>query len=230
MKCLSSFSLKIIAIITMTLDHILYFIGLKGGIEIPIWFGYLGKIAAPIFFFLIIEGFMHTRSKKKYLLRLGMFGAMMIPIDIIFGISNNIFLSLALAVLIMFMLENIKNKKKIAISIVGLIVFTIASFVTESSIYGVGMTYIFYFFRERKVIMAIMYGAFSLSPVIATIGAIDMYDKLFLYDYQWMMILALPIILMYNGKLGLKNTFSKWMFYIYYPLHLIALSVLCKVI
>ncbi|MGL4760137.1 MAG: TraX family protein [Sarcina sp.] len=230
MKFLNSFSLKIIAIITMTLDHILYFIGAKAGLEIPIWFGYLGRIAAPIFFFLIVEGFVHTRSKKRYLLRLGIFGAVMIPIDIVLKISNNIFLSLALAVLIMSMLENIKNKKKIAISAVGLVVFTLASFVTEASIYGVGMTYIFYFFRERKVAMSILYGVFSLLPVILAIGSTDMYDKLFLFDYQWMMILALPIILMYNGKLGLKNKFSKWMFYIYYPLHLIVLTILSEIL
>lgn len=230
MKYLSSFTLKILAIITMTLDHILYFIGVKGGVEIPIWFGYLGKLAAPIFFFLIIEGFFHTRSKNKYLLRLAMFGGLMIPIDLILQIGNNIFLSLTLAVLIMLMLENIKNKKKIVLSVVGLIVFTLASLVTEASIYSVGMTYIFYFFRERKMVMSFVYVLFSLYPVITTIGSVDMYDKLFLFDYQWMMILALPIILMYNGKLGLKNTFTKWMFYVYYPLHLTVLALLSNVV
>lgn len=225
MKCLSSFSLKMIAIITMTLDHILYFIGVKGNIEIPIWLGYLGRIAAPIFFFLIIEGFVHTKSKKKYLIRLSMFGALMIIIDIVLGISNNVFLSLALAVLIMMMLENIKSKKRVLISLIGLLVFTLASFVTEASLYGVGMTYIFYLFRERKLIMCFAYILFSLFPVMGAIGSLDMYDKLFLFDYQWMMIFALPIILMYNGKLGLKNVFTKWMFYFYYPIHLIILAL-----
>ncbi|MGL4990505.1 MAG: TraX family protein [Sarcina sp.] len=230
MKCLSSFWLKIIAIISMTLDHILYFMRIKGGIEIPIWFGYLGKIASPIFFFLIIQGFVHTKSRKKYFLRLAMFGLIMIPIDIVLGIGNNIFLSLALAVLIACMLENIKGKKNIGISIVGLIVFTLASLVTEASLFGVGMAYIFYLFRERKIVMAITYSLFSLFPVIASIGSPEMYNQLFLFDYQWMIIFALPIILMYNGKLGLKNTFTKWMFYIYYPLHLITLALLSKII
>ncbi|MEG2289415.1 MAG: TraX family protein [Clostridium sp.] len=230
MKYLSSFSLKIMAIITMTLDHILYFIGAKGGVEIPIWFGYLGRLAAPIFFFLIIEGFFHTKSRKKYLLRLAMFSGLMIPIDIMLGISNNIFLSLTVAVLIMLMLENIKNKKKTALSVVALIIFTLAAFVTEASLYGVGMTYIFYFFRERKVLMASTYTLFSLFPVITSIGSSDIYDKLFLFDYQWMMIFALPLILMYNGKLGLKNTFTKWIFYVYYPLHLTVLALLSTVV
>lgn len=54
MKKLDSFTLKIIAIITMLLDHIYTYIG--PSMSIPIWFGYLGKISAPIFFYLIIEG------------------------------------------------------------------------------------------------------------------------------------------------------------------------------
>ena len=44
---LSSFALKVIAIIFMVLDHVLTYVP---GVNIPIWFGYLGKLAAPIFF------------------------------------------------------------------------------------------------------------------------------------------------------------------------------------
>ena len=47
---LSSFQLKIIAILFMTLDHIYTYLNGVSGIEIPIWFGYLGKVSAPIFF------------------------------------------------------------------------------------------------------------------------------------------------------------------------------------
>ena len=51
MRKLDSFTLKIIAMIFMLMDHILTYIRTNGGVSIPIWFGYFGKIAAPIFFF-----------------------------------------------------------------------------------------------------------------------------------------------------------------------------------
>lgn len=230
MKKLSSFILKIIAIITMLLDHIYTYIG-GTGIDIPIWFGYLGKIAAPIFFYLIVEGFFHTRNRKKYLFRLASFGVVMVCIDKILGIGNNIFLSLSLAVVLMMFLEKIKdiNANKI-VMIIGAIVTSSLFLFTEASIYGLVMVIIFYLFRNKKVIMSILYGIFSLSPVLMAIGTGNMYEQLFLFDYQWMMIFALPFILMYNGRLGLKNKFTKWMFYIFYPAHLILIVLLTKIL
>lgn len=57
----NSFQLKVIALIFMILDHIYTYMGSVSGINIPIWFGYLGKLAAPIFFYLIVEGFLRPR-------------------------------------------------------------------------------------------------------------------------------------------------------------------------
>ena len=65
---LSSFWLKVIALITMTIDHI----GLTFGID-P--FRYIGRLALPLFCFMIAEGVIHTRNFKKYALRLGIMAA-----------------------------------------------------------------------------------------------------------------------------------------------------------
>ena len=64
---LSGFQLKYIALITMVFDHIHYFFHYTG--EIPIWFAMIGRLAAPLFLFSVIEGFIHTRNRKKYFLR-----------------------------------------------------------------------------------------------------------------------------------------------------------------
>ena len=228
MKKLSSFTLKIIAIISMLLDHIYTYIG-GAGMDIPIWFGYLGKIAAPIFFYLIVEGFFYTRDRNKYLFRLASCGVVMIGIDKILGIQNNIFLSLSLAVVLMMFLEKIKdsNSNKI-VMIIGAIVTSFLFLFTEASIYGLAMVIIFYLFKNKAIIMSILYSLYSLLPVLMAIGSDNMYEQLFLFDYQWMMIFGLPFILMYNGKLGLKNTFTKWMFYIFYPAHLIIIVLLTR--
>ena len=65
---LSGFQLKYIALITMVFDHIHYFFDYTG--KIPIWFTMIGRLAAPLFLFSVIEGFIHTRNRKKYFLNI----------------------------------------------------------------------------------------------------------------------------------------------------------------
>ena len=65
---LSGFQLKYIALITMVFDHIHYFCDYTG--KIPIWFTMIGRLAAPLFLFTVIEGFVHTHNRKKYFLKI----------------------------------------------------------------------------------------------------------------------------------------------------------------
>ena len=59
------FTIKIIALILMLMDHIGEFFP-----DSPIWFGWLGRLAAPLFVYALAVCFHHTRNRKKYLLRL----------------------------------------------------------------------------------------------------------------------------------------------------------------
>ena len=65
---LSGFQTQIYALITMVFDHIHYFFDYTG--KIPIWFAMIGRLAAPLFLFSVIEGFIHTRNRKKYFLKI----------------------------------------------------------------------------------------------------------------------------------------------------------------
>ena len=65
---LSGFQLKYIALIAMVFDHIHYFFDYTG--KIPIWFAMIGRLAAPLFLFAVIEGFVHTHNRKKYFLKI----------------------------------------------------------------------------------------------------------------------------------------------------------------
>lgn len=60
--------LKIIALVTMLLDHIHYFFGFTGWI--PEWFSMLGRLSAPLFLFCVVEGFSHTSNRRRYYLRI----------------------------------------------------------------------------------------------------------------------------------------------------------------
>lgn len=67
-KGLTGFQLKYIAMALMVLDHIHYFFEFTG--KIPIWFSMLGRLAAPLFLFCLIEGFTYTHNRKKYFLQI----------------------------------------------------------------------------------------------------------------------------------------------------------------
>lgn len=225
-----NFTLKIMAIIFMTMDH-MYTI-LPKEFNIPIWFGYFGKLAAPIFFYLAVEGFYYTSSRKKYISRVLSMGLVMVFVDIVFKIHNNIFLSIGFGLLMLSGIELLKNSIQDNINKLKGIVLTVLFFIlgltTEASLYGVGMFLIFYLFRNNKLVTYFVYSLFSLFslfPLINFIGP-DFLEAAMLWDYQWMMIFAIIPISMYNGKLGLNNRFTKWLFYWFYPLHLIVLTVI----
>lgn len=222
-----NFTLKIMAIIFMTMDH-MYTI-LPKEFNIPIWFGYFGKLADPIFFYLAVEGFYYTSSRKKYISRVLSMGLVMVFVDIVFKIHNNIFLSIGFGLLMLSGIELLKNSRQDNINKLKGIVLTVLFFIlgltTEASLYGVGMFLIFYLFRNNKLVTYFVYSLFSLFPLINFIGP-DFLEAAMLWDYQWMMIFAIIPISMYNGKLGLNNRFTKWLFYWFYPLHLIVLTVI----
>ncbi len=72
---LSETGLKWIALVTMVLDHIHYFFGFTGAI--PQWFSMVGRLGAPLFLFCLVEGFTHTRSRKKYFAKVYTISAVM---------------------------------------------------------------------------------------------------------------------------------------------------------
>ncbi|NFR85971.1 MULTISPECIES: TraX family protein [unclassified Clostridium] len=226
MKKLNSFTLKTFAIIAMIMDHIFTYL-MSTSIHVPLWFSSIGKLASPIFFYLIVEGFFHTKSKKRYFARLAIFGGVMIILDTILGIHNNIFLSLSLSVLLLICIEyfrNIEDKKKKILLVIPILGIGFLYFNTEASIFGFVETLIFYFCREKKVLLSILFVSFYGLFLATVLQAKN--PLIFTVNNQWMSVFAIIPILMYNGKLGLKNTFTKWMFYIVYPLHLTIIILL----
>ncbi len=219
---MSTFLLKILAIIFMLMDHMYRL--LPG---YPLWFSYVGRLAAPIFFFLIIEGFYHTRDRKKYMLRLFVFGILMIGVDYLIGINYNIFLSLGCGVAMLIGLDNVKQTNgESASPILFTVISGTAMLFTEASYYGLGIILIFYWCRDKKGLMLIFYALLSLIPSLlyARSGMLRM--DLLIYHYQWMMIFAFPFFLLYNGKKGHSSFIAKWAFYLFYPVHLIVFRLI----
>ena len=105
---MTSFVLKIIALISMVCDHTGYII--FGGFA---FMNYIGRLAFPIFAFLITEGYIHTSNFKKYFSRLLIFAVIsQLPYILLFnnGFTLNILFTLTLGLLTITVYEKINNK------------------------------------------------------------------------------------------------------------------------
>lgn len=215
---LSNFALKIIALFCMTCDHIA-----DSLLVPPNYLNVIGRLAFPIFAFQITEGYIHTKSLKKYFIRLIIFAIIsQLPFMLFsntFGasFSLNIFFTLSLGLLAIYLYNKISNK--FLGVFFGILISIIASLLhTDYGAFGVLIIMIFYIFKDKKVLMTTAYTFICILYFL---------DKLILTNFSIICILLLVatilsiiFILLYNGKQGKK---FKYFFYIYYPLHLLLL-------
>lgn len=227
---LTVFQLKLIGIIFMLGDHLYTFLPNY----FPIWFKYTGRIVAPIFFFLAVEGFIHTQSRKDYVGRLFTAGFLMAwgnyAVNWILRsqfssvspsvpeLYNNIFLSLALGVSILRTIVWLQTQNQLwkqIFGVFGIIFLALVLLITEASYYGIAMIFIFYFCRNSPVVLSVLYSLFCLFLFSGVLSNTLLFGR---ESFQWMMVFALPFFWLYNGELGNKR--FKYLFYIFYPLHL----------
>lgn len=213
---MSSFVLKIIAIITMFIDHIGY--AIFGHFS---FFNYIGRIAFPIFAFQISEGYIHTKNLKKYSFRLFIFALIsQIPFMLFHSIIStdfylNIFFTLLLGLSCIYIYD--KSKYKFIAILFSIVVALIAEFShCDYGFYGVAIILVFYIFKSNITKASI---AFTLATTIKYIIPIIKYGLY--YQYLYLLICTLiPVIFisLYNGKKG-KDT--KYLLYLFYPIHLL---------
>ena len=203
-QCLDSFQLKCIAIVSMALDH-------TGAVLYPsqIWLRCLGRIAFPIFCFLIVEGFFHTHDVRRYMGRLGVFALISeIPYDLAFrGVPleyahQNVFFTLLIGIGMMVLLE--RNREWPVKAVILLLAMWLAVLIrSDYNFRGVLLIFVFYIFHESRwlAVTAGGFWNFLYQGVIQKYGVLS----------------VLPLAL-YNGERGRK---MKYFFYIFYPAHLL---------
>ncbi|MBO4456488.1 MAG: hypothetical protein J5802_02075 [Butyrivibrio sp.] len=241
-KGLDSYRLKLIALVFMILDHIhTYLLHSQ-----PEFISLITRFVAPLFLYLMIDGFYHTRSRKKFLIRLFVVGIIMKIVNYaIFEVFsridpvkydyyldwNDIILTLAFLFAFVWCLENVRQRKRKILNIFLAIITAILSIFCEGGIYLLPIAFVVWFFHEKKHLQLVgisvwcivilvfgLYNYFTAKPC-------DLYHYLCM-DSQWAMISVIPFILLYNGKRGKNTAFSKYMFYVIYPLHLWILLIL----
>lgn len=192
----------------------------------PTFFNVIGRIAFPIFAFQITEGYIHTKNLKQYFLRLGIFALIsQIPFMIFLnsiGINKftlNVFFTLILGLLCITIYDKSKNKS-LGILLVLLLMILSELLKCDYGYYGIVLTFLFYLFKNKKSYMNI-----SVTFLIIVKYFIDYINKPHIYQIYLAIgtILSLLFINLYNNKKG-KNI--KYLLYIFYPLHLIILSIL----
>lgn len=230
-------TLKMIAILSMLTDHIgaviieqVYlnpsseaaFLAMVETSSGQMWYGIdmvlrtVGRIAFPIFCFLLVEGFLHTRNVKKYAERLLLFAVVSeIPFDLaVFGTwlelsHQNVFFTLLVGLMV---LEEYKKSigNPVRQAFVILIGCGATSFLKcDYDMTGVVLVLLLYVFWDNKKLQTIFGGLLAALESLACFGA--------------GMLSFIPIR-MYNGKRGERNL--KYFFYWFYPVHLLALFLL----
>lgn len=213
MKVLTDgFTLKIIAIVAMLIDHI-------GAVLYPnvILLRLIGRLTMPIMAFLIAEGFHYTKNRRKYLARLLIFGVIsQLPFMWAFDTGTlNVMFTLALSVLYLIVDESAVNHyAKVLISIVIILV----SFWCDWSFIGVLLVLAFYKFRGNFKMQAASFSAVVL--IMLMFYAISATGPGYLVNLA--VLAALPLLYFYNGKRGRD---IKYFFYAFYPAHLLALFI-----
>lgn len=217
---MSSFVLKIIGIITMFIDHLSYAIFAKSS-----WLNYIGRLAFPIFAFGISEGYIHTKSKKNYLMRLFLFAiASQFPFMLFrsmftTGFALNIFFTLFLGLVAIIGYEQCKNKA-IGLLLVVCLGLTADVLKTDYGYFGIFVIFIFHIFKENKLYMNLSFIALCLLKYIPLFIRYNFYIPYLLFCVGT--ILSLVFINLYNGK---KGKDAKYILYGFYPAHLILLYV-----
>ena len=215
---LSGFTLKIVALITMIIDH-------TGAVLFPEIeeFRIIGRIAFPIYVFLVVEGVFHTSNIKRYLIRLLVFAAISeIPFNLmvsnsIFNIHfQNVFFTLAIGVAMMWAMNVIAEKymNPMLSTFCLLIALVVAWFAkVDYAAYGIALMYLFYCYRYQRIIACV-----GMAVASVVFGGI-----------QWLAILSIPFILLYNGERGRVYLSGKWLkytFYGLYPIHIMVLVLI----
>ena len=244
MQRLNAFQLKLLMAGLMVFDHLHDIPGLVGPMTAGI-LHVLTRCVAVWFAFAAVEGFIHTRDRIRYALRL-IFASLIMTVGNTLlnlllashglAITNNIFTTLAagVVVLTLFFADDVVIIKSPWLRIpLGIFITILGMVGNEGGLVILPFMLITYAFRANKVLRNSLYFllsavlfalSFSLYP--STIETITM----LLYNSDWFFISVLPFIALYNGQRGPKTRFSQYFFYVFYPLHLWVIYVIAYLV
>ncbi|MBO4411064.1 MAG: hypothetical protein J5794_02635 [Lachnospiraceae bacterium] len=244
--------LKIIACVTMLIDHLtacLYDVARVVPVNHQTEWIYqilrgIGRMAFPVYCFFLIQGVIHTKSKWRYIVRIGIFALISeIPFDLalqgnwfvtryqnvdftlLFGLSAVMFLQWA-------------SRWKGNLKILGYVLFaaiTVGLGILANRLrvdYGMGGVFQIAIMGLLTVPLDEIRPGLSQSVWFrVTVCAIAIFVCSFVSrnSFELLALAALPFLALYNGKPGPKNKLTKWGGYLFYPVHLAVLAMILVV-
>lgn len=219
---LTNNQLKIIAMVSMCLDHV--------GVQLlpqVLWLRMVGRLAFPIFAYMIAEGCRYTQNRMRYLLQLAILG---IGCQTVFFIAardwyQGILITFTLSVSVIFSIDAFLKRRNtprlllmtgvvlstIFLSVAAPILFKESGFCVDYDFLGVFLPVGVYFARNKPEKLLV------LSSVMIIMCATSA-------PIQWVSMLAVPLLLLYNGTRGRAK--MKYVFYVFYPVHLVIIFLI----
>lgn len=243
---ISQEGLKLLASVAMLLDHMgatlilsgYYAVAQRGGAAVNDWLRLyyilriIGRVAFPLYCFMLVEGFHHTRNVKKYMLRLGI-GMLLaeIPFDLALNgtlvdwSSNSVMVTLLLGCMMLLTMEKTANRFLKA----GLIVpFYLLAELLQTDYAGHGILIIAMLALTRGLPKEKLLRTVALIPLLwfggtVPIGSVRVPMEIF-------GLVSLVPMFLYDGRKLTRNKAVQWGFYLFYPVHLLVLWGLHTVI
>ena len=220
---ITSMILHIIAMVCMLCDHLWATI-----IPGNDWLTCIGRIAFPIFAFLIVEGYFHTHNLKKYVGRLLLFAIISeLPFNLLMGsrffypIHQNVLWTFLLGIALIHWNEKAKQKNKwwltIIVGIVSIILAFVLGLFTMVDYYQAGVItlLVFYFFRGRKwwnfLAQFLLLAYINIEILSGYAYEIQLFGNTYYFVRQGFALLALIPIWLYRGKQGPYKTHNKYL-------------------
>jgi hypothetical protein len=234
----SSATLHIIAMATMLIDHLAKYVNYSNNLIVS-----LGRLAFPIFAFMIVEGYFHTRNLRRYLLRMLIFAIVSeIPYNLMesgkvfYRYDQNVMWTFLLSLCCVWVIDQIRKKGKLWLSILSGIVVTIFGYLASSYLFldylgsGVLMVLIFYYLHERKwwcyLLQFIL--LFFINVVMLSGGGgyeFTLFGSQFEFPIQAFAMFSLIFIWLYRGRQGYHSKPFQYFCYAFYPLHMLILAL-----
>lgn len=216
---LTNNQLKIIAMVTMLIDHI-------GEMLFPelIILKIIGRLSFPIFAYMIAEGCLYTRNRAKYL---GLIAVMAIAFQVVYYIFMNslymgVLITFSLSIITIYSIDSFINKssaKKCFFAVVGILIvltFSIVfpltindqGYLLDYTVFGVAIPVVIYYSKGKW---------FKLISATLTLLLLSIYYG----GIQYFSLISILLLALYNGQRGKARL--KYAFYVFYPLHIVIL-------
>lgn len=219
-KGLSSNLIKIIALITMTIDH--FGVMLYPSVDV---LRIIGRISFPLFAFSIAEGCKYTKNKLKHFLLIFFLGVLC---QIVFYFANGdiyqgILISFSLSILLIYAYDYAIKTKNIWAYLLVMLVLTAVALLNFVLPLAFKKNTFYFDYGFTGIILPLLIFIpkdYRLKLLFALVGTI-LVSLESRWSLQWWSLLSIILLALYNGKKGKLNI--KYLFYIYYPLHFIVL-------